>query len=84
MAVTQGGVDVSVSPQKAHEMVLALRRSGKQNIEYLFYEKLDHGLNNSAGQNKTKKVVVDMNAWLRGALSGLNKSMQSTSKASID
>ena len=68
LLITQGGMDVSVSPTKVNEMMLVLQESQKNNIKYLTYEKLDHGFKNSDGRSERKSVVNDMNAWLKTIL----------------
>ncbi|WP_235671677.1 alpha/beta hydrolase family protein [Aeromonas caviae] len=67
--IIQGGMDTSVSPQKKDELVQRLEELGKSNIEYRRYEALDHGLKDSDGKSQRKKVVSDMNIWLRSKLS---------------
>ena len=73
LLIVQGGIDLSVSPQKVDEMILALRKSKNKYIEYLAYPNLDHGFNNSEGQNKLKKVIIDINTWLKATLHNPNK-----------
>lgn len=68
LLVVQGGIDLSVSPKKVDDMMLALRKTGNAHIEYLKYEKLDHGFNNSKGESELKHVVGDMNDWLKNIL----------------
>ncbi|WP_454010517.1 hypothetical protein [Aeromonas sp. Marseille-Q7275] len=51
LLIIQGGMDISVSPQKTDEMMLRLKALGKINIEYRHYESLDHGLKNSNGKS---------------------------------
>ncbi|MFQ2894227.1 alpha/beta hydrolase family protein [Aeromonas caviae] len=68
LLIIQGGRDTSVSPQKTDEMMQRLEELGKSNIEYRRYEALDHGLKNSDGKSLRKKVVSDMNIWLRSKL----------------
>ncbi len=68
LLIIQGGRDTSVSPQKTDEMMQRLEELGKSNIEYRCYEALDHGLKNSDGKSLRKKVVSDMNIWLRSKL----------------
>lgn len=65
LLIVQGGIDLSVSPKKVDEMILESRESGKENIDYLTYEKLDHGFNSADGQSERKKVIADMKAWLK-------------------
>lgn len=69
LLIIQGGMDTSVSPQKTDKMMQRLKALGKSNIEYRRYEALDHGLKNSDGKSQRKKVVSDMNIWLRSKLS---------------
>ncbi|WP_110458261.1 alpha/beta hydrolase family protein [Shewanella algidipiscicola] len=64
LLIVQAGMDLSVSPQAVDAMIMALRKAGNKNIDYLTYEKLDHGFSNGAGQNERKKVIADMKAWL--------------------
>ncbi len=68
LLIIQGGRDTSVSPQKTDELVQRLKELGKNNIEYRRYEALDHGLKDSDGKSLRKKVVSDMNIWLRSKL----------------
>nr|QWL74968.1 prolyl oligopeptidase family serine peptidase [Aeromonas hydrophila] len=68
LLIIQGGRDMSVSPQKTDELMQRLTELGKSNIEYRRYEKLDHGLKNSAGRSQRKEVVSDMNTWLQSKL----------------
>lgn len=85
LLIVQGGIDLSVSPEKVNEMVAALKESGKENIGYLVYENLDHGFNNSKGQSERKRVVSDLNKWLKKTLHrNPNKRMQPTADVSAD
>lgn len=85
LLIVQGGIDLSVSPGKVNDMVLALRKSGKGNIEYRIYEGLDHGFNNVKGLSERKRVISDINKWLKETLSNNpNKSIQPTANASAD
>ncbi|WP_234916876.1 alpha/beta hydrolase family protein [Aeromonas caviae] len=68
LLIIQGGMDTSVSPQKTDEMMQRLEELGKSNIEYRRYEALDHGLKDSDGKSQRKKVVSDINFWLRSKL----------------
>ncbi|BCK64868.1 alpha/beta hydrolase [Aeromonas caviae] len=68
LLIIQSGMDTSVSPQKTDEMMQRLKELGKSNIEYLRYKELDHGLKDSDGKSQRKKVVSDMNMWLRSKL----------------
>ncbi len=78
LLIIQGGRDLSVSPQKADEMILALEESGKYNIESLKYQELDHQFNSTDGTNKRKRVIADINAWLKSKLGKSDKSPLST------
>ena len=69
LLLLQGGIDLSVSPAKVNEMVSMLRESGKENIDYRFYQTLDHGFKNVEGKKELDKVVIDMNNWLKAVLS---------------
>ena len=73
LLIIQGSRDLSVSPQKADEMILTLREFGKTNIEYRKYKELDHGFKSIDGESKRKEVVSDINVWLRSKLSNPNK-----------
>ncbi|WP_324037003.1 alpha/beta hydrolase family protein [Aeromonas caviae] len=68
LLIIQGGMDTSVSPQKTDELVPRLKEFGKNNIEYRYYEELDHRLKNSDGKSLRKKIVSDINFWLRSTL----------------
>ncbi|WP_439833264.1 alpha/beta hydrolase family protein [Aeromonas caviae] len=68
LLIIQSGMDTSVSPQKTDEMMQRLEELGKSNIEYRRYEALDHGLKDSDGKSQRKKVVSDINFWLRSKL----------------
>ena len=85
MLIVQGGIDLSVSPKKVDEMIIKLRESRKENIEYITYKNLDHGFRNAEGKNETKKVIADMREWLNEKLNNNpNKPMQSTANASAN
>ncbi len=84
LLVIQGGRDSSVSPQKVDEMMRALVKTGKGNIEYRTYKELDHGFLNINGESKRELVVNDINVWLKSKLRNPNKSMQPTAEASVD
>ncbi|MGL6288282.1 alpha/beta hydrolase family protein [Aeromonas hydrophila] len=73
LLIIQSGMDTSVSPQKTNEMMQRLKELGKSNIEYLRYKELDHGLKDSDGTSQRKKVVSDINIWLRSKLSNPNQ-----------
>ena len=73
LLIVQGGMDTSVSPQKADELIQSLTELGKSNIEYRRYEELDHGLKNSDGQSMRKEVVSDLNIWLQSKLGDRKK-----------
>lgn len=68
LLIIQGGMDTSVSPQKTDELVPRLKEFGKNNIEYRYYEELDHRLRNSDGKSLRKEVIRDINIWLRSKL----------------
>lgn len=68
LLIVQGGRDTSVSPQKTDELVQHLKKFGKNNIEYRYYEELDHGFKDSDGKRLRKEVVSDINMWLRSKL----------------
>lgn len=85
LLIVQGGIDLAVSPREVDKMVSALRKSGKDNIQYITYENLDHGFSDAAGQSELGKVITEMNAWLRSTLkNNPNKSMQPTANAAVD
>ena len=73
LLIVQGGMDTSVSPQKTDELVQRLKELGKNNIEYRRYEALDHGLKDLDGKSLRKKVVSDMNIWLRSKLNSCSE-----------
>ncbi|MFM5092076.1 alpha/beta hydrolase family protein [Aeromonas caviae] len=73
LLIIQGGMDTSVSPQKTDELVQRLKELGKNNIEYRRYEALDHGLKDLDGKSLRKKVVSDMNIWLRSKLNSCSE-----------
>ena len=64
LLILQGGKDDSASPEKATEMVQALRQSGKNNIDYLFYPEYDHALNFSFDDKSADAVLFDIRRWL--------------------
>ncbi|MCR3910989.1 prolyl oligopeptidase family serine peptidase [Aeromonas hydrophila] len=68
LLIIQGGMDTSVSPKKTDELVQQLKKFGKNNIEYQYYEELNHGFKDSDGKSLRKEVVSDMNMWLRSKL----------------
>lgn len=68
LLIIQGGMDISVSPQKTDELMQHLKELGKSNIEYRRYKELDHGFMDSDGQSQRKEVVNDMNIWLQSKL----------------
>ena len=84
LLVIQGGRDLSVSPQKVDEMMRALVKKGKGNIEYRTYKELDHGFVNIHGESNRELVVNDINVWLKSKLRNPNNSMQPTAEASVD
>ena len=65
LLILQGGKDDSASPEKATEMVQALKQSGMNNIEYLFYPEYDHSLNLSFDDKATEVVFKDIQKWLQ-------------------
>ncbi|HDT5894493.1 alpha/beta hydrolase family protein [Aeromonas hydrophila] len=73
LLIVQGGMDISVSPQKTDELLQHLKDLGKNNIEYRRYEELDHGFKDSNGKNQRKEVVTDMNIWLQSKLDNPNQ-----------
>lgn len=75
LLVVQGGNDLSVSPKKVDEMILALRRSRNKNIEYFTYANLDHGFKDSQGMSKRKEVIDDMSEWLKAVLYNVKTSV---------
>ncbi|MFC3153462.1 alpha/beta hydrolase family protein [Litoribrevibacter euphylliae] len=70
--ILQGGSDVSVSTNKVNDMMSVLAKSGKHNIEYKFYDGLNHQLKNSAGQSEIKAVTADIHLWLESVLNRSN------------
>ena len=78
LLIIQGGMDTSVSPQKTDELMQRLKELGKNNIEYRRYEALDHGLKNSNGKSLRKKVVSDINLWLKSKIGNPTNNPAST------
>ena len=70
LLIVQGGRDLSVSPKKVDELVAALRKAGKDNIEYRKYEELDHRLGGPRGVSQRSVVVKNINRWLRANIGG--------------
>ena len=70
LLIVQGGRDVSVSPKKVDELVAALSKAGKDNIDYRKYEELDHRLSDRRGVSQRGAVVQDINRWLRSNFRG--------------
>ena len=64
LLILQGGKDDSASPEKATEMINALRQSGKNNIDYLFYQEYDHSLNLSSDYKSVEAVLLDIQRWM--------------------
>ena len=64
LLILQGGKDDSASPEKAIEMIQALRQSGKTNIDYLFYPEYDHSLNLSFDDKAAETVFLDIQRWI--------------------
>lgn len=65
LLIVQGGRDVSVSPKKVDDLVAALNKAGKDNIEYRKYEELDHYFSDRRGDSQRGAVVKDIHHWLR-------------------
>lgn len=65
LLIVQGCRDVSVSPKKVDELVAALNKAGKDNIEYRKYQALDHHFSDRRGDSRRGAVVKDINRWLR-------------------
>jgi len=65
LLILQGGKDNSASPEKATEMVQALKQLGKNNIDYLFYPEYDHSLNLSFDDKATEIVFSDIQKWIQ-------------------
>lgn len=63
--LVQGGKDESASPTGATKMVNELRRTGRRNIDYFFYDELDHSLGIPNGESFSENAIADMNAWLK-------------------
>ncbi|MNT27851.1 Prolyl oligopeptidase family protein [compost metagenome] len=78
LLIIQGGMDTSVSPQKTDELMQRLKELGKSNIEYRRYEELDHGLRNGGGKSLRKKVVSDINLWLKSKIGNPTNNPAST------
>jgi len=66
--LVQGGIDKSVSPEKFNEMMSELTDAGKENIDHLFYQYLNHSFKTAEGVHKQDDVVSEMQHWLRGIL----------------
>jgi esterase/lipase len=64
LLILQGGIDKSVSPSKNAEMIEYLKKIGKKNIDYIFYNDLDHSLNISTGDENTNQVLIDISTWI--------------------
>jgi hypothetical protein len=47
------------------ELVAALNKAGKDNIEYRKYQTLDHHFSDRRGDSQRGAVVQDINRWLR-------------------
>ena len=65
LLIVQGGMDQMVSPVKVEEMIEALKSAGKENIDYLVYEDLDHFFERADGKNSLDVVIDDMKNWLK-------------------
>lgn len=70
LLIVQGGRDVSVSPKKVDELVAALNKAGKDNIEYRKHQALDHHFSDRRGVSQRGAVVQDIHYWLRSKLRG--------------
>ncbi len=70
LLLVQSGKDASVSALKVDEMILALHKQGKDNIDYRVYEELDHTFKDADGSSQLSRVVLDMQAWLKNKLRG--------------
>ena len=68
LLIIQGGKDKSVSPEKVEDMIKALKSAGKDNIEYLVYEDLDHFFYGTDGNRRLNVVIEDMKTWLNTKL----------------
>ena len=68
LLIVQGGNDQMVSPVKVEEMIKALKSAGKENIEYLVYEDLDHFFYGTDGKDYLDVVIEDMKTWLNTTL----------------
>ena len=68
LLIIQGGKDKSVSPEKVEDMLKALKSAGKDNIEYLVYEDLDHFFYGTDGKRRLNVVIEDMKTWLNTKL----------------
>ncbi len=84
LLILQGSRDLSVSPDKVDEMLLALSKSGKDNIKYRLYDGLDHAWKNSSGQSKKKKIVADIHIWLKSVLSHSNNHIKPSLKSTAE
>ncbi len=70
LLLVQGGRDSVVSVAKVDEMVSALLKQGKDNIDYRVYAGLDHRFNGEDGESQRSHVVLDMQEWLKGKMGG--------------
>lgn len=66
--IIQAGQDKSVSPEAVVTMVENLHTAGKDNISFLFYPDIDHGLIDTAGISMASKIIGDINQWLRSII----------------
>ena len=64
LLIVQAGRDKQVSPAKVEAMIKALKSAGKENIEYLVYEDLDHFFYRTDGKRRLNVVIEDMKTWL--------------------
>lgn len=66
--IVQSGKDESVSPAASSAVQEQLRKSGKNNIDWVVYPKLDHGLSNPEGNSEATQVVAGIHRWLQSRL----------------
>lgn len=66
--VVQSGKDESVLPAAVSTLQEQLRKSGKNNIDWVVYPDLDHGLSDSKGNSEAAQVVAGIHRWLQTQL----------------
>lgn len=66
--IVQSGKDESVSPAAVATMQEQLRKSGKNNIDWVVYPDLDHGLSDPKGNSEAAQVVAGIHRWLQTQL----------------